>query len=75
MTLDEISEYISALHGETKPMDEFSDAVYADRSAQGKFWTLPDRTRLLMHRDRSLLMLTIRALRNQGQPYYDKVQP
>ena len=73
MTLDEISDYIGALHSETRSHTPFLQALTADREAEecqrigglSGVATIKER-----ERDVWLLKLTIRALRNQGQPYY-----
>ena len=71
MTLDEISEYIGALHGETQPIGEFKNALMTDALQNDWYWTQGQRELLRFERDIKLLPLAVRALRNQGQPYYD----
>ena len=75
MTLDEISDYIGALHSETRSHTPFLQALTADREAEEcrRIGRVGAGIATLKERDRDvwLLKLAIRALRNQGQPYYD----
>ena len=69
MTFEEMAAQRDPLYAATKPQRNMMLAVTMDRSAA--MW--PDlASRCLDIRDATLLLLTIRALRNQGQLYYDR---
>lgn len=77
MTLDEIHEYIGEQHGMTKPQGEFwwaKMSSWAMLDGGAKEW---QKVELQDQRDAALLKLAIKALRNQGEPYYfrEQVQP
>ena len=66
-TFEEMCKARDPLYAAMKPQRNMMLAVALDRSAA--MW--PDlASRCLDIRDATLLLLTIRALRNQGQPYY-----
>ncbi len=71
MTLDEISDYIGELHGRTKPQSDFWWAKMAAWAMLDGGANEHQKVELANERDAALLKLAIRALRNQGQPYYD----
>lgn len=75
MTLDEISDYIGALHGETKPQGEFWWAKMSSWAMLDGGANEHQMAELRNERDAALLKLAIKALRNQGQPYYGARQP
>ena len=69
MTFEEMAAQRDPLYAAMKPQRNMMLAVALDRSAA--MW--PDlASRCLDIRDATLLLLAIRALRNQGQPYYDR---
>ena len=66
-TFEEMRKERDPLYAATKPQRNMMLAVTMDKSAA--MW--PDlASRCLDIRDATLLLLAIRALRNQGQPYY-----
>ena len=67
MTLDEISDYIGELHGATKPAGVFAIALETDK----EYEVSPFMDKFAALRSYWLHEITVRALRNQGQPYYD----
>ena len=67
-TFEEMCKTRDPLYAALKPQRNMMLAVTMDRSAE--LW--PDlASRCLEWRDSTLLLLAVRALRNQGQPYYD----
>ena len=69
MTFEEMAAQRDPLYAAMKPQRNMMLAVALDRSAA--MW--PDlASRCLDIRDATLLLLAIRALRNQGQLYYDR---
>ena len=67
-TFEEMCKVRDPLYAALKPQKSFSLAVECDRSmALWSHIAVPLRD----VRDSALLHLAIRALRNQGQPYYD----
>ena len=69
MTFEEMAAQRDPLYAATKPQRNMMLAVTMDKSAA--MW-LDLASRCLDIRDATLLLLAIRALRNQGQPYYGK---
>ena len=68
-TFEEMCKARDPLYAATKPQRNMMLAVTMDKSAA--MW--PDlASRCLDIRDATLLLLAIRALRNQGQLYYDR---
>ena len=66
MTFEEMCKARDPEYAETMPQGDFSAAVRYDKAATDP--NAPYGIRLV--RDSALLWLTIRALRNQRQPYY-----
>lgn len=67
-TFEEMCAERDPLYAAMQPQRNMMLAVTMDRSAE--LW--PDlASRCLEMRDSTLLRLAVRALRNQGQPYYD----
>ena len=68
---EEMAAERDPLYAELKPEGDFwwaKMAAWAMIEGGAKEW---QKTELADQRDAHLLKLTIRALRNQGQPYYD----
>ena len=72
-TFEEMCKTRDPLYAALKPFGAFKDALRWDANAEAqKTWYAWEHAeRAEARRDKWLLWLTIRALRNQGQPYYD----
>jgi hypothetical protein len=67
-TFEEMCKARDPLYAAMQPAGEFKEALYLDKVSSMMFRP----GRWLKMRDAALLALAIRALRNQGQPYYDR---
>ena len=67
-TFEEMCKVRDPLYAAMQPVDEFKEALYLDKVSS--MMLRPGRWSRM--RDAALLVLTIRALRNQGQLYYDR---
>lgn len=67
---DELVAQRDPLYAAMKPTGEFAGALESLSDASQWWWTALESGRFRRIADAAFLRLTIRALRNQGQPYY-----
>jgi hypothetical protein len=71
-TFEEMCAERDPVYAAMQPIGDFRLALMNDHTCQYDwYWIAGQRDLLRMERDLRLFPLTIRALRNQGQPYYD----
>jgi len=72
MTFEEMCKVRDPLYAAMQPVGEFKNALFTDALQKEWFWTEQQRRLLRLEVNLELFPLTIRALRNQGEPYYDR---
>ena len=71
-TIEEMCAQRDPLYAAMQPQGDFRLALLNDKAQNDWYWTQGQRELLRFERDIKLLPLAVRALRNQGQPYYDR---
>lgn len=69
-TFEEMCKARDPLYAAMQPVGEFQWALDNHWTASQWWWSIVERDRLRRIADAALLRLAVRALRNQGQPYY-----
>ena len=74
-TFEQMAAQRDPLYAALKPVGDFRLALLNDKAQNDWYWTQGQKELLRFERDLKLFPLAIRALRNQGEPYYREAQP